>query len=245
MTDSTAHPSTLRARVRPVLSAAIFFGALLSAPVFLTFGCSESHGGDDAGIVVPTDAATAADATTSPTDGAIVPADDASTGVDGGTVTPLDASVDAATATDGGGAPDAAALDAGMMTRAGAVGSACASDADCTEPSGGTCMTTIGSGGFSYEFPGGYCTAECTAGSGAAECGAGSDCFSVGFGGFGYSTCAKTCGTNADCRADDGYTCQAPPIGGGTTRYCLPPMGGGGSDGGFSFGDGGFVPPSP
>ncbi len=143
--------------------------------------------------------------------------------------------------TDSGTPPE---TDSGIPTRMGAVGSGCATDADCTEPAGATCMTMVGSGGFAYEFPGGYCTAECTAGSGSSECGAGADCYSIGFGGFGTAFCAKTCTSNADCRADEGYTCDAPPFGGGTTRYCLPPMGGGTrpDGGGFGFGDGGFFP---
>lgn len=135
--------------------------------------------------------------------------------------------------TDSGTPPG---TDAGMPTRTGAVGSGCETDADCTEPAGATCMTMVGGGGFSYEFPGGYCTAECTAGSGSSQCGAGADCYSIGFGGFGTAFCAKTCSTDADCRADEGYSCMAPPIGGGTTRYCLPPRGGtGGFDGGGFF----------
>ena len=36
---------------------------------------------------------------------------------------------------------------------------------------------------------------------------------------------------DADCRASEGYTCMAPPFGGG--MYCAPPMGMGGGDAGM------------
>ena len=47
-------------------------------------------------------------------------------------------------------------------------------------------------------------------------------------------TCLKSCTGNTQCRAAEGYTCAAPPLGGGMTRYCLPPdvsnlIGGGGA----------------
>lgn len=148
----------------------------------------------------------------------------------------------------GGGDVDASTppTDGGTPTRMGAVGSACAMDGDCTEPPGSTCQTMVGMGGFSYEFPGGYCTHTCTAGSGSSECGAGADCYSVGFGGFGSAFCAKTCTSNADCRESEGYTCQMPPFGGGTMRYCLPPTPGfGGRDGGGFPGFEGGMPGFP
>ncbi len=194
----------------------------LCACALLGVGCGESHGTSDGGPIGLMDGGgTARDAGPGPG------VDSGSPGIDSG----------APTVEDGGPAP----IDGGTPTRTGAVGSACASDADCTEPAGSTCYTMVGSGGFGFTFPGGSCSAMCTPGSGSSECGAGADCFSVGFGGFGSAFCAKTCTSDADCRTDDGYSCMAPPFGGGSTMYCMPPRPTGGRDGGgFMFpGDGG------
>lgn len=140
-------------------------------------------------------------------------------------------------ARDGGPAP--VPTDAAVgPTRAGAVGSGCETDADCTEPAGARCETSFGGGGFGVELPGGYCTADCE-GPGDTSCGAGSECFSVGFGGFGFSLCVKACDSNDDCRADEGYTCMAPPIGGDGSLYCLPPRPSR-PDGGFTLPDASF-----
>ncbi len=141
--------------------------------------------------------------------------------------------------TDAGGATTdggSTASDGSTPTTPGGIGSACDMDDDCDGDA--TCYTTVGSGMFGLELPGGYCSKECTAGSGSTECGAGSDCYSIGFGMWGVTFCAKTCATEADCRGEEGYTCRMPPLGGGTTKYCLPPTGGL-PDGGFGF-DGSF-----
>ena len=201
----------------------------VAALVLAAPGCDDGGASDvDAGSTPRMDGSAPRDDGGGPgTDGGPAITDGGGGGEDGG-----------ASPSDGGTTPP---TDGSTPTRMGAVGSACDMDSDCTEPRGSTCMTMVGSGGFSYEFPGGYCTKEgCTAGSGSAECGAGADCYSIGFGGFGSTFCAKTCTSNADCRESEGYTCQSPPFGGGTTMYCLPPRDGGGTDGGFSFGDGGF-----
>lgn len=200
------------------------------ASALLIVACGgESHTGSDGGGTPGEDSGTSSGMDSGSGGGT----DSGTPGTDSGSTTPGDDA--GGTGTDSGGIP----------TRMGAVGSACASDADCTEPPGATCQTMVGSGRFTYEFPGGYCSAECTAGSGSSECGEGADCYSVGFGGFGFAFCAKMCRTDADCRVDEGYTCRPPPFGGGTTMYCLPPMeGGGGFDGGgFMIPDGGFPAP--
>jgi hypothetical protein len=118
---------------------------------------------------------------------------------------------------DAGPAPT---VDASVPTEPGGIGGACADDADCSA-AGGMCLMTIGSGAFAYTFPGGYCTAPCTGGSGSTECGAGAACYSLGTRGY----CVKTCASNADCRVADGYMCMSPPFVGGSTMYCLPPIG--------------------
>ena len=57
-----------------------------------------------------------------------------------------------------------------------------------------------------FESKGGYC-----AELGCGSCGAGTTCATVG----GQSFCAKSCNTEADCRASDGYICSAE-------KTCLP-----------------------
>jgi hypothetical protein len=111
---------------------------------------------------------------------------------------------------------------------------------DCDMLTAPMCMTTLGSGGFSAEFPGGYCTQTCTPsfGGGADDCPAGSACFGGGFGGFSAAFCGKTCSGDADCRTDETYTCQSAPFGGGPS-VCAPPLGSGGGGGGMG-GDSGL-----
>lgn len=174
----------------------------------LAIGCYDSNTEADAGIVLMVD-------------GAPLPRRDAGPG-------PIPTS-------DAGPAP--VPRDAAIgPTRPGAVGSACAADSDCTEPTGARCETVVGGGGFSFELPGGYCTADCE-GPSDPSCGPGAECFSIGFGGFGFSLCVKACDSNEDCRADEGYTCMAPPFGGTPgAMYCLPPPPGM-ADGGFTLPD--------
>jgi len=162
------------------------------------------------------------------TDASVTPID-SSTGDSGGT------SVDASTVDSGTIVVDASpAPDGGPMpTVPGSVGAACAGDADCDMLTAPTCMTTIGSGGFSADFPGGYCTQTCmpSFGGGPDGCPTGSSCFGGGFGGFGAAYCAKTCSSDADCRVADGYTCRSAGFG-GSPSVCSPPFGGGGMTGG-------------
>ncbi len=191
--------------------------------------CGDSHteapppgsdGGADGSLVIDVDLGTPAT-----TDSGLPIGTDAGTIVDEDLgVPPID---------EDGGTPPVPS-DGGIPTMTGGIGSGCTDAAGCSaSPAGAMCITNLGG---AASLPGGYCTAACTAGSGASECGAGSECFTVGFGGFGTSTCVKTCTSDAECRTDDGYTCQPSPIGGGTTMYCLPPFGMMGMrDGGFPF----------
>jgi hypothetical protein len=122
--------------------------------------------------------------------------------------------------------------DGSMPTTPGGIGSSCAMDTDCDGDS--MCYTEVSG----FEFPGGYCSRMCMM---AAECGAGATCAGGGFTGF-SGFCAKTCTSDADCRADEGYTCGSLGFGGGSEMYCLPPTGGSGwmRDGGFGGFDGSF-----
>ncbi|HOX43735.1 MAG TPA: hypothetical protein PK668_09055 [Myxococcota bacterium] len=77
-------------------------------------------------------------------------------------------------------------------------GGACAAHGDCR----GLCM------GF---WPGGYCTSPCLAS--APDCPAGDVCVDLGV----QMCCLDGCGTDADCRQAEGYTCNA------AVRVCVPP----------------------
>jgi len=193
-----------------------FLASLAIAAVL--WGCGDSHEptGPTDGGGLPVDGGGFR------TDGGGLPTDGGGLPVDGGGL-PIE---------DGGGAP----VDGSMPTTPGGIGAACTMDGECTA-SMSTCYTRVGMGMYGYTFPGGYCSRMCTPGSGMSECGAGADCFGSGFGMFSFGFCAKTCSTAADCRM--GYDCMAPPFGGGTTLYCVPPFGAGGDGGRFRF-DGGF-----
>ena len=103
----------------------------------------------------------------------------------------------------------------------GAVGDACTNASSCTgvPGSGRMCLTTV----FGYlDFPGGYCSANCTS---AAECGSAGACVSILFGSY----CLESCWSSASCRTSEGYSCQS--LFGSGSMYCLPPFPGG-PDGG-------------
>ena len=121
--------------------------------------------------------------------------------------------------------------DASQPTHQGGIGSACTEDMDCFNVGQGTCYTTLQSGFVSYTLPGGYCTKMCNANASTDECGTGATCVGMGS----DAACVKTCGTNADCREDDGYGCQDLPLAG---KVCLPPISL--NDGGIGFPDAGF-----
>lgn len=104
--------------------------------------------------------------------------------------------------------------DSGPMTTGdGRIGSSCTSAADCREGMMPSCQTDF-MGAIS--FPGGYCTSSC---SGPGTCPAGSQCVDI----FGSMFCGRTCTSDADCRAAEGYTCGTLPFGSDPTTYCLPP----------------------
>ena len=77
-----------------------------------------------------------------------------------------------------------------LLPAKGAVGEPCAVAADCE---GGACLP----------FPGGYCSrVDCV----VPGCPTGSVCFAIG---AGSSACFKTCASALDCRAAEGYVCDA------------------------------------
>ena len=100
-----------------------------------------------------------------------------------------------------------------VMMGDGRIGDGCASAADCSEGSSPSCqMDFMGA----ISFPGGYCTSTCT---GPGTCPAGSQCVDI----FGTMFCGRTCSSDADCRASEGYSCGMLPFGSDPTMYCLPP----------------------
>jgi hypothetical protein len=79
---------------------------------------------------------------------------------------------------------------------AGHVGDAC-------KPDRANPQSTCAAGWLCFPAPGGYCTMPC--GSMGVACGAGATCLpSVKGGEF----CAKSCASDSDCRADQGYICD-------------------------------------
>jgi hypothetical protein len=80
------------------------------------------------------------------------------------------------------------ALGLGGCHGAGSVGSACKVNGDCHSPL--SCVP---------DFPGGYCTTECS----DTDCPADEVCGQLG----GANLCLKACNTAADCRGSDGYQC--------------------------------------
>jgi hypothetical protein len=170
----------------------------LSLLMALTAGC-----GDDSGVTPRTDA------------GPSSRLDSGTPGTDAGSTGGTDAGP--VIRADAGPPADAARPDAGMVSMGtGATGEPCAAGGDCA---GGTCLEMFAAGPITIEFPGGYCSATCTEGS--DTCGEGAECVNAIL----AVTCLRTCTTDADCRADEGYMCQeVPSLGGGGAggTYCLP-----------------------
>lgn len=176
-------------------------GTLSVGFVCLSIGC-----GDDSGVVPPRDSGPSIR-----TDAGTMIRPDAGpmTGTDAGPMMTRDS----------GPPRDAARPDAGMMMMGtGATGDPCMEAGDCA---GGTCLEMLGAGGFGVTFTGGYCSATCT-GMGMGTCEEGAECANLLI----SMNCLKTCTTAEDCRADEGYMCQALPSigggGGGGSMYCLP-----------------------
>jgi hypothetical protein len=82
----------------------------------------------------------------------------------------------------------------------------------------------VGGGGFSLEFPGGYCVKPgCDTNE---DCPDGTGCLNspaLAMQGA-PASCIALCSAPSDCR--DGYECNTLPaiIGGDGTTYCLPPL---------------------
>jgi len=95
----------------------------------------------------------------------------------------------------------------------GIVGDACSSWRDCSgmPTSSADCWFDIMG---VARFPGGYCTASCTA---DRECGIEGECVDVMF----ITLCLRTCVDDGDCRADEGYRCMEIPFV-PSGLYCLP-----------------------
>jgi hypothetical protein len=95
----------------------------------------------------------------------------------------------------------------------GIVGDPCSTSGDCggVPGAGRLCLTNLMG---MLEFPGGYCSADCTSSS---ECGTQGDCIDIG----GFTYCAKRCTSASECRTGEGYSCVPPP-GSSTGTYCLP-----------------------
>jgi hypothetical protein len=94
------------------------------------------------------------------------------------------------------------------------VGDPCTVVDDCAgiPSSAVNCMTDIMG---MIEFPGGYCSADCTTDD---DCGEGATCYSAG--GF-LTLCLKDCTSDSDCRESEGYGCdEIPYLGGGP--FCIP-----------------------
>ena len=94
-----------------------------------------------------------------------------------------------------------------------AIGGPCISAENCVPPAGLApyCLTNV----VIFQFPGGYCTAECTA---PGECGTGAECVDLSI----ISYCVKKCSGPSDCRTDEGYLCDTIPYIADTNTYCIP-----------------------
>ena len=112
-----------------------------------------------------------------------------------------------------------APTDPGVDTApgSGTTGTACIEDDECTGVPGAArfCLDRIElGGGYGVNFPGGYCSAECTS---PDDCGDGADCVDFGYLGL----CFLRCTYEDECRMAEGYTCYEIPYV-TTQTYCVP-----------------------
>lgn len=109
----------------------------------------------------------------------------------------------------------------GAVVGEGEIGDPCSAHGDCIPPAGLTaeCMTVIGEGFLQVEFPGGYCSADCTPGE-PDPCAPGGVCVDLQI----ASKCLEPCQQNSDCRETEGYECDDPMNMAGQT-VCVPPIG--------------------
>ncbi len=85
----------------------------------------------------------------------------------------------------------------------GGQGETVAATGDACRPDRSNLRSTCAAGAFCAPFPGGYCTHPC--GATGTPCEAGSTCVPTVRGG---EMCARSCTSDADCRADQGYACD-------------------------------------
>jgi hypothetical protein len=99
----------------------------------------------------------------------------------------------------------------------GRVGEACEANTDCggIPSSAPNCMTDI----MGYvEFPGGYCSADCTSDSDCGDTDEGT-CINA----YIMTLCLKNCTESSQCRTDEDYECgELPSILGIEGTFCLP-----------------------
>jgi hypothetical protein len=117
------------------------------------------------------------------------------------------------------------------------VGGTCTTADDCKDE-GSTCLTMFSLVVINVTFPGGYCSK--TMCQNDTQCPSGSGCETT------TQTCLDKCTRSSECRAAQGYSCAASPLGGSTATYCLPSdianlIGGGGAAAGTLAGLGGLL----
>lgn len=97
------------------------------------------------------------------------------------------------------------------------VGEACEAATDCggVPSPAPNCMTDI----MGYvEFPGGYCSADCTSDDECGETGEGT-CINA----YIMTLCLKNCTESSECRTSEGYDCgELPSMLGIEGMFCLP-----------------------
>ena len=93
------------------------------------------------------------------------------------------------------------------------IGGPCTSADNCVPPAGLApfCLTNV----LIFQFPGGYCTAECSA---PGECGTSAECVDLSL----IRYCVRKCSGPSDCRTDEGYICDTIPYIADTNTYCIP-----------------------